>query len=407
MYYQNVRGLRTKTKYFNFSSTGCFFDIITLTETGLNSTVDDGELFDSNDFCVYRCDRSEDNSVHKRLGGVLVAVKTSIPSEKIIVPQTENVELVVVKVRFGKTSVYVCSLNIPSKSPISVYQQYTVALERVIDHIDIGVEDRLYVLGDFNMSNVHWLPQSDGVDFSSNCFLDESFHESNSLLPFNIDNGTNADLLYCLLGAGLSQTNGNLNYQGKILDLVFCSNPGDVTVSKSDSLMVKIDPYHDPVEIQFTVDTDDVVEFNHDEHEFNFRKANFDDLNAYLTSVNWEFELSSGVEVDAVVDHFYDLLLIGFSQYVLFKKKGLSSHPPWYSKTLLALKNRKVEAQRRYSDCKKSGKSADCTECYIRFCSLRNQFNTAQLRAYDSYLETTQANLISDPSKFWSYVNVM
>lgn len=52
MYYQNVRGLRTKTKDFKLSSTGCSFDIIALTETGLNSTIYDGELFNVKDFCV-------------------------------------------------------------------------------------------------------------------------------------------------------------------------------------------------------------------------------------------------------------------------------------------------------------------------------------------------------------------
>lgn len=39
MYYQNVRGLRMKTKTFKLSSTGCSFDVIALTETGINSTI--------------------------------------------------------------------------------------------------------------------------------------------------------------------------------------------------------------------------------------------------------------------------------------------------------------------------------------------------------------------------------
>lgn len=123
--------------------------------------------------------------------------------------------------------------------------------------------------------------------------------------------------------------------------------------------------------------------------------------------MNWQSELSEYVEVDAVVDHFYDLLNIGFKRYVPIKRKGLGGHPPWYSKALLTLKNRKVKAHKRYKDCKESRKHVDCTKCYMRFCSLRNQFDSAQFRAFDSYLETTQANLVTDPSKFWSYVNAM
>lgn len=45
IYYQNVRGLRTKTKEFKLSSTGCSVDIIALTETGLTASINDGDLF--------------------------------------------------------------------------------------------------------------------------------------------------------------------------------------------------------------------------------------------------------------------------------------------------------------------------------------------------------------------------
>lgn len=175
-------------------------------------------MFDSNDFCVYRCDRSEANSTHERFGGVVIAVRTGIPSEKIIVPQTEDVELVVVKLRISRTNVYVCNLYIPSNSPIAVYQRYVLALERVIEHIDISIEDRLYVLGDFNMSDVRWLAQPDGVDF-----LNDPLCESNCLLPFDVNNSAVADLLHCLLGAGLSQTNAMATATTKITSWIWFS----------------------------------------------------------------------------------------------------------------------------------------------------------------------------------------
>ncbi|XP_037035677.1 uncharacterized protein LOC119073893 [Bradysia coprophila] len=39
--YQNVRGLRTKTKEFKLSSTGCDHDALALTETGLHPGIND------------------------------------------------------------------------------------------------------------------------------------------------------------------------------------------------------------------------------------------------------------------------------------------------------------------------------------------------------------------------------
>lgn len=305
----------------------------------------------------------------------------------------------VVKLHFKNVKVYIVCLYIPSGSPISVYCNYLHALEKVIDFLDVSIQDQLYILGDFNMSEVCWLPTTDDFTISPDD-LNTSIKESNVLIPCNIDTSANADFLYYLLSAGLNQVNGVSNFQGRVLDLVFCSNPSDVSVSKSDFPMVKIDSFHDPIEIEFTVETDDVIEYNPIEHEFNFRKARYDELNTYLASINWEEEFSTHTDVDAIVDRFYELLTIGFKQFVPIKKKVSSHHPPWYSKNLLNLKNRRNRAHKRYKD---SNETSD----YIKFCSLRNQFDSAQWRAYRAYLENIELNLINDPTKFWSYVNTM
>lgn len=101
-----------------------------------------------------------------------------------------------------------------------------------------------------------------------------------------------------------------------------------------------------------------------------------------------------------MVDAFYDVLTIGFKQFIPLKNKSYNSHPPWYSKNLSNLKNRMSRAHKEY---KRTGLGAD----HIRYCSLRNQFDTTRSRAYNSYLDETQVKLIADPSKFWSYVNSM
>lgn len=254
-----------------------------LTETGLNSS-----FFDNNYFCLRRCDRSEANSVHERFGGVLVAVRTDISSERILVPMTDNVELVLVRMKFRNMSVYVCCLYIQSGSNCPVYQRYTEALEKVMEFIDMNAENKFYVLGDFNMSEVSWLPDPGDYDFSSNGFSVSGDTESNVLLPSDVGSNAYADLLYCLMGNVLSQVNDVRNYQGRILDLVFCSEPSEVVVSKSNSPMVKIDNYHIPIDIEFSVGRDDVINFNPEEHEFNFKKERYDELNEYLSGVDWD-----------------------------------------------------------------------------------------------------------------------
>ena len=51
-YYQNVRGLRTKCSDLFIASLACSYDIISLSETWLHSSIFDAELFHS-DFVVY------------------------------------------------------------------------------------------------------------------------------------------------------------------------------------------------------------------------------------------------------------------------------------------------------------------------------------------------------------------
>ena len=81
LYYQNVRGLRTKTKEFFLAVIDNDYDIIVLTETWLSSDIYDAELFSAN-YVVFRYDRAL-----SRGGGVLIAVKS------IFICKTINLDL--------------------------------------------------------------------------------------------------------------------------------------------------------------------------------------------------------------------------------------------------------------------------------------------------------------------------
>ena len=108
--YQNVRGLRTKCLELYMSSIACVYEIIAFSETWLNSSIYDSELFHS-DFVVYRCDRTAQTSTFSRGGGVLISVKSIYSSEQICVPSAEALEIVFVKVQM-KVKLYVCLLFI-------------------------------------------------------------------------------------------------------------------------------------------------------------------------------------------------------------------------------------------------------------------------------------------------------
>lgn len=76
LYYQNIRGVNTKTHIrSNFSAAD--FEIITLTETWLKCDFSSSEIFDDS-FEVYRSDRDLSQTGKKSGGGCLIAIKNNI-----------------------------------------------------------------------------------------------------------------------------------------------------------------------------------------------------------------------------------------------------------------------------------------------------------------------------------------
>src|SRR5436190_5061630 len=89
LYYQNVRGLRTKTSSFRLALLESDYDIVTLSETWLNSTVYNSELF-SQEYTIFRRDRNERLTGKGRGGGVLIAVKNKFKAIRLFNIETDE-----------------------------------------------------------------------------------------------------------------------------------------------------------------------------------------------------------------------------------------------------------------------------------------------------------------------------
>lgn len=397
LYYQNVRGLRTKTSEFRNRVCSCDHSVIALTETSLNSSIFDSELFDSSKYTVYRTDRSELNSVHDKYGGVLIAVRSSIQSERITVPGTENVEMVLVRLQCQEYSYYICCLYIPSNSRVSIYDEYVSALQKVFNYIDLSPNDEMCVVGDFNLKDIEWIPDS---STNMNEWIDEfdASSESNVFLPTEIEVGSKANIIYLLLSNDFRQVNNIRNYQNNVLDLVFVTNPDIVDLARSEMPLSRVDEYHLPIEMVVSTDFIENIEPKQAPTGFNFKKADFSGLNNYLSLVDWSNILSDVCGVDKAVDVFYEVLLVGLNEFVPLKRMFVMNHPPWYNKRIKNLKNRMSKAHKAYRD-------SDEKEAKMNFFAIRKEFHDAQESAFNGYLSDTEKMLQSDPSKFWSYVN--
>lgn len=96
VYYQNVRGLKSKLEDTCVNLLSCDYDIICLTETWLNDSVTNAELFGTGfKYFVYRKDRNLTFYEKDDDGGVLIAVKTSLRSIMLDVSDTPAEDLTI------------------------------------------------------------------------------------------------------------------------------------------------------------------------------------------------------------------------------------------------------------------------------------------------------------------------
>lgn len=147
LYYQNTRGLRTKLgTFFNNVSTNPA-NLLAITETGLNDSIHDGELFPRG-YSVLRCDRTDG----RKQGGALLAAAPSLELQSVAIPGNPNLdaaafELVCARVLRGKTSVFTCCvLYIPPRSGNDQYMW----LFHILEQICLKYSNVL-VIGDLNL----------------------------------------------------------------------------------------------------------------------------------------------------------------------------------------------------------------------------------------------------------------
>ncbi|KAH8323666.1 hypothetical protein KR067_002683, partial [Drosophila pandora] len=78
VFFQNIFGMRTKSRMVLLNSSVCDFDVIVLVETWLNSIFSSSEFFEPKLFQVFRKDRDSSSTHCKRGGGVIIAIRRSM-----------------------------------------------------------------------------------------------------------------------------------------------------------------------------------------------------------------------------------------------------------------------------------------------------------------------------------------
>lgn len=386
IYYQNVRGLRTKSSNVYLNSQKLPFDIFALTETNLTPDFHNNEFFNS-DFNVFRKDVLVSNaSPIIPLGssssgrGVLLALHSNLDSSLVNIPNTVNLELICVKICVSKRCLYILCCYIPPAQPTTEYQLLVNAIDHVVDLSN--PEDDILIVGDFNLPRLIWEVSDDEIYFiSSNASSEKEILFTDRLLSSN-----------------LAQMSGVKNCLQRQLDLIFSSDAHNTEVIQSHHLLSKIDNYHPPISLTFAFECDYIQPYSLTSQSFNFRKANFDKLNDLIGNINFDF-ISNDSNIDVKIATFYEHIRICFSQSIpLLPQKNFTSSPSWYTKELRSLRNRRNKLWKKYLSSKSN---LD----FNNYVAVYNNFSNLSESVYAIYLIQTQTDLISNPKHFFQFIN--
>lgn len=371
IYYQNVRGLKTKTSEFKNELLQTNYDIIFLTETWLNPNIYDSELFDDR-YVVYRKDRSCVNYVQG--GGVLIAVSTRLKSKLLIQP-CNNFEAVWVTLLTNTSKLHLCCLYIPPTSKIDIYD---IHFNNIFDTASCNPQDLLVILGDFNLPHTSWnLSQND-------------------VILVNPQNDTERLLTNFMNLCNLNQYNLVKNSNNRLLDLALSNT--NLQISASLHPLSKIDNHHPPLDIHLCLNHLKFLNLN-PLTKLNYYRADFEGIIYTLSSINWKTELvDCNTNVNKSVCRFYRILNAAIIKYIPHYPNKTRKFPTWFSKPL-------IKAIKEKNKFHKKWKLYNNLQDYTAFSCLRKRVKFLFKTSYDTHVEYIENNISSDPKKFWRHVN--
>ena len=241
----NIQSLRPKLDILQVETQP--YDIVVLTETWLNPSVSNADLFIRNFQCPFRCDRKGRNG-----GGVSIYVRDGIYAEQKHDLSIEGVEALWVELKLGKNKILRGGFYRP---PDSNNDQWLL-MEQSLDQAFDKSYDNIIVTGDFNM---HFLSQAS--DKIKNLIASYSAHQL-------IDTPTH-----------FTETSSSL------IDLIFVKNKNHVISSfVADPFIPELTSFHCPIVAVLKFDKPKFKSFKR--HIWLYDKGNYDEYRNKLRNVD-------------------------------------------------------------------------------------------------------------------------
>ena len=380
VFYQNVRGLRTKCLEFRNNLLNSDHDIVVVTETWLHDGIFDEELGDCR-YDVFRSDRDLKASNRRSGGGVMILTRRELDAVRCDHSPPPPAEMLTITVPAralaASLALHITVAYVPPDTQISsnidsILNTFSFIFDRHPLH-------NYLILGDFNSPNISWSLNGPIYQRRGTTEIQEA----------------GIRLINDLLLLGISQYNILKNHAGNTLDLAFSNLP--LLLQKSSQPLVKVDRPHPPIIMEILdLAVKPLCEISPSRP--NFKKGDYESLNAHFDNMEWG-NLTTVETVDDACEHFYQVINDAIEKHVPLTRVANPKrvYPIWYSKALINIIKEKTKCHLRW---KKYNNRLD----YDEFALLRARQKRVQNACFKSYVANMETSISHAPKKFWSYV---
>lgn len=374
IYYQNVRGLRTKSNIRStISASG--YDMIVFTEHWLNDNFESSEYFDDS----YFVEREDRNVTNKQWGGgALIAIKNHISYTRCLDWERESpfdnlwLEL---KSKSNSQKMFINVVYIPPRTKFEQYEKYCDILTEIMCARESNAN--FFIFGDFNFgAAIEWFPYM------------------NECLPLSYDGNIASEFINTLAITELKQLNYIRNVNNRILDLMLTNCDTDTLMLTPATEITKIDAHHPPFEMKITAkDIKFITPIK--TPKLNYFKANYELINYEISRVNWISELNV-LNINEQLNRFYTIVgdIIHRFTPVLLPKDD--KYPKWFSKKLIELINDKNYFHDKYKQTN--------IECFNDLYKKNRREIKYEMRACENkYTESIEETIKTNTKAFFAY----
>ena len=366
-----MRGLCSKTLLFYTNSSDLAFDCLLITETWLNDSVIDSELFHSH-YSVVRSDRRFGTVGRATGGGVLLALNNkytySVVDVDHIARAVPLIDLVLCKCFFGAFAVFVAVVYIPPNTSLDDLNLFVDALAVIL------LDHPVLFVGDFNLPNYRT--------------------GSGGGLREQVLDGFVRSL-------DLVQRNNIANHNNRLLDLVFASKQLICPASRAEFPLVPEDAHHPALTLECRVVLHRSENFPQSSNaRYCFRRANYLQLYEDLCCADWTPVLAAN-DVDESLSRFYKILYDNMNRSIptVSPRSSRVKYPTWFTSDIVRLLKLKEHYRRLFRRTASAGSLHE-------FRRLRAQTKVMISEAYRMYISRSEEGIQADPSQFWNFVNV-